>query len=86
MDLAVWNLKRKTILRKAVSIQCQQMFHLIENGLVSIVRTDKPGSPVEKHVIQSFSIPLSETGAMSITAVSANDIPQFTATTSSGTA
>lgn len=86
VDLAVWNLKRKTILRKAVSIQCQQMFHLIENGLVSIVRTDKPGSPVEKHVIQSFSIPLSETGAMSITAVSANDIPQFTATTSSGTA
>ncbi len=86
VDLATWNLKRKTILRKSVSIQCQQMFHLIENGLVSIVRTDKQGSPVEKHVIQSFSLPIGETGAMSITAVSANDIPQFTSTTSSGTA
>lgn len=80
--LARWMLKRKTILQKSVTIECGQMFHLVENRLVSVKRTDKPGSPVEKHLIQGFTIPLSETGSMSITATSVTDIPDFTITTS----
>lgn len=80
--LARWMLKRKTVLQKSVTIECGQMFHLIENRLVSVKRVDKPGSPVEKHLIQGFTIPIGETGSMSITATSVTDIPDFTITTS----
>lgn len=80
--LARWYLKRKTVLQKSVTIECGQMFHLVENRLVSVKRTDKPGSPVEKHLIQGFTVPIGETGSMSIQAVSVNDIPEFTVTTS----
>ena len=73
--LAQWYLKRKTVLQKSVTISCSQMFHLRENNLVSILRSDKPGSPVEKHLIQSISIPLSQKGAMQITATSVQDFP-----------
>ena len=81
-SLARWHLKRKTILQKAVTVECGQMFHLIENRLISVKRVDKPGSPVEKHLIQGFTIPVGETGSMSISCVSVNDIPDFTVTTS----
>lgn len=80
--LARWMLKRKTVLQKSVTIECGQMFHLIENHLVSVKRTDKEGSPIEKHLIQGFTIPIGETGSMSITATSVTDIPDFTITTS----
>ena len=80
--LARWMLKRKTVLQKSVTIECGQMFHLVENRLVSVKRTDKEGSPVEKHLIQGFTIPIGETGSMSITATSVTDIPDFTITTS----
>lgn len=80
--LARWMLKRKTVLQKSVTIECGQMFHLVENRLVSVKRTDKEGSPIEKHLIQGFTIPIGETGSMSITATSVTDIPDFTITTS----
>lgn len=79
-DLAEWKLKRKTVLHKSISIESSQMFHLQENKLIAVKRTDKEGSPVEKHIIQSFSIPLSDVGSMTINATSVNDIPQFTVT------
>ena len=79
-DLAAYYLKRKTILQKSITISCNQMFHLEENGIVSIVRTDKPNSPVERHLIQSFSLPIGETGQMSINATSVFDIPKLNIT------
>ena len=79
--LARWILKRKTVLQKSVTIECGQMFHLIENRLVSVKRTDKAGSPIEKHLIQGFTIPIGETGSMSISCTSVNDLPNFTVTT-----
>lgn len=81
-SLARWMLKRKSILQKSITIECGQMFHLIENRLVSVKRTDKPGSPVEKHLIQGFTVPIGESGSMSVSCVSVNDIPDFTITTS----
>lgn len=80
-SLARWILKRKTVLQKSVTIECGQMFHLIENRLVSVKRTDKAGSPIEKHLIQGFTIPIGETGSMSISCTSVNDLPNFTVTT-----
>lgn len=79
-DLAVWKLKRATVLQKAVTISCSQMYHLDVNNLVTIIRTDKPGSPVERHLIQGFSRPLASTGSMTISCVSVNDFPEATVT------
>lgn len=79
-DLAEWKLKRSSILKKAVSISCSQMVHIDLNSLVEIVRTDKPGSPIERHLIQGFTRPLAYNGAMTITAVSVNDLPVATVT------
>ena len=74
-DLAEWRLKRSGVLQKAVSFSCSQMFHIELNSLVEIVRTDKPGAPTERHLIQGYSRPLATSGAMTITAVSVNDFP-----------
>ena len=73
-DLANWMLKRSSILQKAVSISCSQILHINENELVEIVRTDKPGSPVERHLVLGFSRPLNGTEQMTIDAVSVNDL------------
>lgn len=79
-DLAEWKLKRATVLQKAVSISCIQMMHISENNLVEIVRTDKPGSPVERHLIQGYTRPLATNGTMTINAVSVVDFPNATIT------
>lgn len=73
-DLADWMLKKSSILQKAVSISCSQILHISENELVEIVRTDKPGSPVERHLVMGFSRPLNGTEQMAIDAVSVNDL------------
>lgn len=78
---AIFELKRKTVLQKAVAISSTQMFHLTENNLVEIQRIDKPGAPVERHLIQGFTRPLGETGNMTINAVSVADFPLATVTT-----
>lgn len=84
VNLAEWKLKRATILNKSVAIQSSQMFHLMENRLISVVRTDKENSPTEKHIIQSFSLPIGDSGAMTINCTSTTDIPDFTLELSSG--
>lgn len=75
VDLAEFYLKRKTVLEKSITVTSTQLFHLLENRLISIKRTDKSGSPTEKHVIQSYSLPIGESGAMTINCVSVNDYP-----------
>lgn len=79
-DLAVWKLKRMSVLQKSVTISCQQMFHIVENNLVTICRTDKPGAPVERHLITGFTRPLTQTGSMTINCTSVNDFPVATVT------
>ena len=76
--LARWYLKRKTVLQKSITISCTQMFHLRENNLITVLRSDKPNSPTEKHLIQAISIPLSQKGTMQITATSVQDFPNTT--------
>ena len=80
-SLAVFKLKRESVLKKSVSIKCSQMFHLQENNLVTIQRTDKPGSPVERHLITGFSRPIAQTGPMVCNCTSVNDFPVATVTT-----
>lgn len=79
-DLAVWKLKRASGMQNAVSISCSQMYHIEENNLVTVVRTDKPGAPVERHLVMGFSRPLASTGPMSLDCVSVNDFPEATVT------
>lgn len=80
-DLAVWKLKRMSALQKSVTISCTQLMHIRENELVEIRRTDKAGSPVERHLIQGFSRPLVGTSQMTINAVSVVDVPDITVVT-----
>lgn len=80
MDLAEFELKRNTVLKKAISISSQQMFHLTENSLVLIRRPDKHGNPYEKHLINGFTIPIGQTGEMTISATSVSDFPIATVT------
>lgn len=80
MDLAEFELKRNTVLKKAISISSQQMFHLTENSLVLIRRPDKAGNPYEKHLINGFTIPIGQTGEMTISATSVSDFPIATVT------
>lgn len=77
-NLAVFRLKRQTVLQKSVSISCQQIFHISENQLVTIERPDKPGSPIERHLVTGFTRPLAQTGPMTINATSVNDFPMAT--------
>lgn len=77
-DYAVWKLKRFAALQKSVDISCTQMFHIVENGIVTIRRDDKPGSPVERHVVQGWSRPIGQTGEMTINAISVVDYPDIT--------
>ena len=84
-DLAVWKVKRSTVLQKAVSISCSQLMHLQENCIVEIERTDKEGSPIERHLVQGFSRPLAGNSPMTINAVSVLDFPNLTVTTRTGT-
>ena len=79
-SLAVFKLKRESVLKKSVSISCSQMFHLQENNLVTIQRIDKPGSPIERHLITGFSRPIAQAGTMTINAVSVQDYPVATIT------
>ena len=78
VDLATFRLKRAAVLQKAVSISSSQILHLQENQIVEIIRTDKPGAPVERHLIQGFSRPLASTDSMTISAISVNDFPDLT--------
>lgn len=77
-DFAEWKVKRSAALRKTVSISAVRIPHLAENTLVEIVRTDKAGSPLERHLVQGFTLPLSGTEPMTIQAVSVNDFPSIT--------
>lgn len=77
-DYAEWLIKRTSVLQRAVKISCSQLMHIRGNELVAIVRTDKPGSPTERHLVQGFSRPLSYSGAMTINATSTQDF--YTAT------
>lgn len=82
VDMAKYMLKKKTILQNSITIQSTQIFHLMENRLVSIQRADKQGVPTEKHLIQSFSLPIGETGSMTINATSVNELPNLSTVSS----
>lgn len=77
-DRAVWELKRASVLQRSVSISCSQLLHIREDTLVTIARTDKPGSPVERHLVQGFSRPLASAAPMTINATSVLDLPNAT--------
>lgn len=79
-DRAEWELKRATVLQKSVDVSCSQIFHLEENTIIELVRSDKEGFPTERHLVMGFSRPLASTGAMTISAVSVADFPVATVT------
>ena len=83
-SMAEFRLKRSAVASKTVNIECTQMFHIVENGIVTVQRLDKPGAPVERHVVQGFTRPLGQTGTMIINAISVQDFPTATIIKDSG--
>lgn len=79
-DFAEWKLKRTTVLKKAVTVRCKQLFHIQPNQLVTLMRTDKPGCPIERHLVMGISRPMSATEDMTLNCVSVNDFPIATVT------
>lgn len=77
-DYAMWQLKRYSTMSKSVTVTCSQMFHIVENQLITVQRSDKPGSPIERHVVQGFSRPIGQTGTMTINCISTEDYPNAT--------
>lgn len=80
-SLAVFKLKRESVLKKSVSIKCSQLFHLQENNLVTIERTDKKGNPIERHLITGYTRPIAQSGEMVLNCTSVQDFPVATITT-----
>ena len=79
-DRAEWEMKRSTVLQKSVDISCGQFFHLAENTIVTVARSDKAGTPVERHLVTGFSRSLTGQGQMAISATSVADFPVATVT------
>ena len=75
---ADWTLKRASVACKSVNVSCTQMFHIVENQIITVQRPDKPGHPVERHVVQGFTRPLEQVGSMTINAISTADLPMAT--------
>lgn len=75
---AEWMLKRAAVMSKSVTIKCTQMFHIVENEIITLRREDKPGNPVERHLIQGFTRPIGQNGEMTINCVSVQDFPTAT--------
>lgn len=82
-DYAEWMLKRYSVLSKEVTVTSTQLFHIVENELITVERTDKPGSPIERHIVTGFTRPIGQTGTMTINCVSVNDFPIATLITDS---
>lgn len=80
-SLAVFKLKRESVLKKSVSIKCSQLFHIQENNLVTIERTDKPGNPIERHLVVGYTRPIAQNREMVLNATSVMDQPVATITT-----
>lgn len=74
MDRAVWELKRRSVLRSAVNVSCVQTLDIQENQIITIARTDKPGAPVERHLILGYTRPLVGQEEMILSVVSVHDL------------
>lgn len=74
-ELAEYYLKRNTVLKKSVTIEASQLFHITENNLVTVRRLDKAGHPVERHLITGFTRSIAQGGKMQINCTSVNDFP-----------
>ena len=77
-SLAAFKLKRATVVQKSITFNSSQLFHLQENNLITVQRADKLGSPIERHLIQAYNLPIGEVGQMSITATAVTDFPNIT--------
>ncbi len=74
-ELAEYYLKRNTVLKKSVTIESSQLFHITENNLATVRRMDKSGNPIERHLITGFTRSIAQGGKMQINCTSVNDFP-----------
>lgn len=66
-------LKEYTVVNKSLNITCSPMYHLDVNKIILVTDPEK-GYDQERFLINSLTIPLSFSGAMTINATSVNDL------------
>ena len=72
-EAAKYELRKRTMLQKAVSFTASPIYHINEGDLITLVRPEISTTP-EKYIVVGYSLPLGTGGAMTINAVSVSDI------------
>lgn len=75
-EYARYELAKRTMVQKTVSFTTSPIYHLQENDLVTLLRSDISDTP-EKYMVTGFTLPLGGTGTMTINAVSVEDADIF---------
>lgn len=75
-ELARYYLKRKTTEQRQVSFITTPIYHLNEDMLITLLRPEVSHVP-EQYLVTGYTLPLGGTGAMTINAVSVNDLSLY---------
>lgn len=75
-EYARYELARRTMVQKTVSFTTSPIYHVQENDLITLLRSDISDTP-EKYMVTGFTLPLGGTGTMTINAVSVEDADIF---------
>ena len=75
-ELARYYLKRKTIEQRQVSFSTTPIYHLNEDMTITLLRPEVSHMP-EQYIVTGYTLPLGGTGAMTINAVSVNDLSLY---------
>lgn len=72
-EYAKYELKRCTMIQNQISFTTSPIYHLQENQLVTLLRSDISSKP-ERYLVTGFTLPIGNTQSMTISAVSVDDI------------
>lgn len=75
-DLAKYYLRKKTMLQRQISFTSTPIYHLQENNLITLLRPDVSGLP-ELYLVTGFNLPIGGVNAMTINAVSVEELDIF---------
>lgn len=75
-ELARYYLKHKTLEQRQVSFTTTPIYHLNEDMIITLLRPEVSNTP-ERYLVTGYTMPLGCTGAMTINAVSVNDLSLF---------
>ena len=75
-EYAKYELRKRAMIKKSVSFNTAPIYHLQENQLITLIRSDISDKP-ELFLVTGFSLPIGSKGTMTINAVSIDDLDIF---------